>query len=138
MIDFRKIIREALLKNQTINDFVAKLGDVPNLSFNISTNAKYPMIVYSEINTSEVVSSGNNIAEVYDTRWQISIFSEKGVNYKVKQAIDEQMHQIGFKLYRTMDFVEEKTKIQHTYLSYSQTISKETFESLQNNIEIWI
>lgn len=138
MIDFRKIIRESLLDNFEISEFLSKVGDVPNISYNIATNAKYPMIVYSEINTSELLSSGINTPEVYETRWQVAVFSENGQNYKVKQAIDNQMRKIGFTLYRTADFVEEKTKIQHTYLGYSQVISTETFKSLENNIDIWI
>lgn len=138
MIDFRKIIRTALLSNDTIVNFLAKIDDVPNLSFNAVTNAKYPLIVYSEINVSDSVSSGNNIVDVYDVRWQISIFSERGANYKVKAAVDEQMHKIGFRLYGSVDLIEPDTKINHTVLRYSQTISKETFETLEKNINIWI
>ncbi|MBS4762112.1 hypothetical protein KG089_05185 [Carnobacteriaceae bacterium zg-ZUI252] len=136
MIDFRKIIRKSLLDNEVVLDFLAKINGVPNLSFNAVTNAKYPLIVYTEINTIDAISSGNNVVDVYETRWQVSIFSEKGANYKVKNAVDEQMHKIGFKLYGTIEMVEPDTKINHTVLRYSQTISKETFETLEKQLNI--
>lgn len=138
MIDFRKLIYRSLTQRQEILDWVATLDNgLPNISTNVTTNAIFPMIVLTEINTLDAVSSGNNIVDVYETFWEISLFNRVKGFSKIKKIIDEEMHGLGFSLYGTFEDVNQDTKITEISLKYKQTISQETFNTLEKNINIW-
>lgn len=86
MIDFRKLIYRSLTQRQEILDWVATLDNgLPNISTNVTTNAIFPMIVLTEINTLDAVSSGNNIVDVYETFWEISLFNRVKGFSKIKK-----------------------------------------------------
>lgn len=111
-------------------DWLAKInGDLPNMSVNRVTNAAYPCCVLDEIITT-VISSAENRANEYETRWQISLYSKDGSHVKIIDNVNNAMVRLGFKLYDTDEFYTDNTKIIHKILKYSQTICDEEFQSL--------
>lgn len=135
MIDMRFLIRETLLQSEKVVDGVSKLNNcMPNISVNATTNAIYPLIIYREVSTEDRVMSDDEI-EVYETRWEVSIFAEHGIDPDLKNAVDEAMHNIDFILYNSYEFTDVTTNVTHVIMKYRQTLTTEMYEMLKQRLE---
>ncbi|MBF0780512.1 MULTISPECIES: hypothetical protein [unclassified Granulicatella] len=129
MLDFRFLIRKALLSDTEIVDWVDKPHGIPNISVNAVTNAVYPLIIYRPISVQDM-RYADDYVDTYEARWEVSLFSKKGVPPKITEKVDLAMRTIGFGLYNSYEFVDQDTKVTHVILKYMQTLDRETFESL--------
>lgn len=132
MIDFRKLIRQELLKEKDLIDWIAKTDNgAPNLSFNRLPSGLFPCLIYTEISTETLAVSEDNKPYRYETRWQIGIFSSDGTPTKVLNAVENAMIRLGFVLYNNYEYPVDETKKIHRVLNFKQDLTTEEFESLE-------
>lgn len=129
MLDFRFLIHKVLLSDTEIVGWVEKTQGIPNISANSVTNAVYPLIIYRPVSVQDM-GYADDYVDTYEARWEVSLFSKKGVPPKITEKVDVAMRKIGFGLYNSYEFVNQDTKVTHVILKYVQTIDRESFESL--------
>lgn len=136
LFDIEIIIQQALLQNEKIVEYVAKInGGYPNIGANRTPQGVFPLIEYHQIYGSDGMFGDDNVLS-RQYSFQIGIYTERQDYQKIQNELDSAMRDAGFTCYNDYTYAVDSTKVIHRIFSYTITVTKESYAELLKKYKI--